>query len=63
MQHTESKKTRINRRVRIKPSAVVYVGEVGTATLVTDNLYFYVTLDRDFGEVSFYLDYDELEFL
>lgn len=63
MQHTSTEKTKINRKVKIRPSAHIFVGEIGTATVVTDNLYFYVNLERDGFETGMYFDYKELEFL
>jgi hypothetical protein len=63
MQLTVSEKTKINRKVKIKHSAHIFGGEIGIASLVTNNLYFYVSLERDGFEAGLYFDYDELEFI
>ena len=55
---------KINRRVRIKPNAQIWVGMYGTATSVSDDLTFYVQIDPIAGmDGGLYFDYDELEFI
>ena len=64
MKSTESEVIKIQRRVRIRPNAKIFVGWYGTATSVTNNLVFYVCLDAQHGiEGGMYFDYDELEFI
>jgi hypothetical protein len=60
----ESKKFDISegRRVRIKPNAKVFVGDIGVATMVTDNLSYLVTLSREYGSASIWFEHEELEF-
>lgn len=53
----------INKRVRIKSRAKIYVGELGTAIDVTENLLFQVVLDRDGFTTTMWFDFEELEFL
>lgn len=63
MQPMESEKTRISRRVRIRPNAKVYGGETGVATMVTGELSFYVSITRPDMNVGLWFDFSELEFL
>lgn len=56
--------TKINRKVRIKPCAKIFVGIIAVATKVTDNLLFYVEFDTCEGvSGGLWFDVNELEFL
>lgn len=63
MKLIESEKTRINRKVKIKSCAKIFQGELGIATIVTNNLYFYVNLQIDGFETGLWFDFKDLEFL
>ena len=58
-----SEKTTINKKVKIKPCAHIFEGEIGVATMVTENLSFYVNLEREGYTTGLWFAYEELEFL
>lgn len=55
----------IEQKVKIRPRAKIYVGEIGMALIVTENLSFMVRIYREdiSSYITMWFEYEELEFL